>query len=246
MTRRTASLGPDAPIMPRPDPTMGPGAFGYAADGGGEGRSEVVMRAAPRGHDAPRSRRALLIGTVAAVGAGIASVVGRAVPGAAADGDPALLGRSNETTGTTRVTRTTNGPALIADAAPSGTALTGAASDGVGVQAIADRGLAISAMAVEGVAVDARSFGGDAIRVRHGRVRLGGLSGLVTIREGEERVVVSPWVPFRAGSILLLSPRSDLGGRDLWYELDGEERQYAIRVSAPATVRIDVGWVLLN
>lgn len=97
----------------------------------------------------PRSRRALLVGALGGVVAAAASSLVRPSSVVAANGDPLLLGRTdNAATLNTSLTNTTpGGNVLSATAAGTGTAISGTGNAGRGVTGITQTGSAVRAAA---------------------------------------------------------------------------------------------------
>jgi hypothetical protein len=105
-----------------------------------------------------RGRRSLFVGTLAALGAWLTR--GPAPRAAAADGNPALLGRRNEESSPTRVVNTTrSSTALRGEASgPSAIGLEGVSRAGHGVHGLSRDGNGVSGESVFGVGVSGHSI----------------------------------------------------------------------------------------
>lgn len=71
-------------------------------------------------------------------------------------------------------------------------------------------------------------------------------SGVATIGAGNNRVTVTPGVNVTAGSFVLLTPKANLGGRDLWFTTNATQNKFTIRMSSPRSSGTKVAWLLLG
>lgn len=78
-----------------------------------------------------------------------------------------------------------------------------------------------------------------------GRLKLG-TSGVATIGAGQAVVVVPVGVDVTAGSFVLLSPKVNLAGRDLWWTIDQVNDTITIRISSSRTTATKISWLLLG
>jgi hypothetical protein len=78
-----------------------------------------------------------------------------------------------------------------------------------------------------------------------GRVKFS-TSGVATIGAGNDRVTVTPGVNVTAGSFVLLTPKVNLGGRDLWFTTNATQNRFTIRMSSPRSSGTKVAWLLLG
>jgi hypothetical protein len=118
-----------------------------------------------------------------------------------------------------------------------GDAVWGVTSDGVGMHAWTTNGTGVEAGSEHALALHT-----------WGRVKFEKVSGIATIRAGHTSVTVSPGagVDIVKASFVLLTPRSDLRGRRLWYTLNLLANTITIRMSSAAGSSVQVGWLLLN
>jgi hypothetical protein len=192
------------------------------------------------------SRRMFLSAGLGSVAAAMAWLVGRMSPVGAATGDPVVAGQGVESTDATRITRTTSGPVLMAEASGPGVGLVGRSEAGLGVYGIAATGHGVLGSSVSGSGVEAWSRDGAALHLRRGRFRADGISGALTIGAGETQASARVFARLSPEAFVLLSPASPLEGRDLWYELDHEERAMTVRVSTPVDEDVRVGWLVVG
>jgi len=79
-----------------------------------------------------------------------------------------------------------------------------------------------------------------------GRVNFFGISGIATIPPGAISVAITLAVNVTAGSMVLLSPRVSLGGRDLWWTKNVGSTGITIHLSSARSTETNVSWLLLN
>ncbi len=192
------------------------------------------------------SRRVLMSGAVAAAAATIASAVGWPFEARADDGEAVRLGRTSVAAAETRVRRSSSGPALSGEASGPGVGVVGMTRTGIGTYGIADSGHGVVGESVDGIGIEARSSNGVALRIRRGRLKADGISGVAFIAAGDERAIVRPGVHIAVGSFVLLSPMVDLAGRDLWYTIEPGNRTITVRLSRAADTSVRVGWLLVG
>jgi hypothetical protein len=118
---------------------------------------------------------------------------------------------------------------------PTGRGVVGSATGGQGV-----RGEATS-----GVGLFGASSTGFALRT-NGRVKADKVSGVATIGVGKRSVTVTPGVDITAGSFVLLTPRTDIGARRLWFSTDPTNNRFAIHISSARVRTTAVAWLLLG
>jgi hypothetical protein len=58
--------------------------------------------------------------------------------------------------------------------------------------------------------------------------------------DGQYPITVTP------EAFVLLAPRANLNGRDLWYTTDPEADTFAIHISQPRSKPLPVAWLLLG
>jgi len=191
------------------------------------------------------SRRTVLASALAVVGGAVGMVLGREFTVRAADGAaPVVLGATNSSDSATRIVRSTSGPALIADGSGPGVGLSGTSEAGIAVYGVAQSGFGVLGSSATGSGVEAVSPGGIALRVRRGRVRADGISGIARIVEGASIVTMRPAALIAPDAFVLLTPMADLGGRDLWAVV--KEETLDIHVSSPVDEDTRIGWFLLG
>lgn len=79
-----------------------------------------------------------------------------------------------------------------------------------------------------------------------GRVRFHGISGVATIPTGTTSVVVNPGYDVTTDSFVLLTPRANIAGRDLWFGTDATNSTITIRMSASRPKDTKISWLLLD
>jgi hypothetical protein len=71
------------------------------------------------------------------------------------------------------------------------------------------------------------------------------MSGVAIIAAARSSVTVQS-VDVVQASFVLLTPRTNLRGRDLWYTTDPEANAFTIHMSEPRSNPTPVGWLLLG
>ncbi len=195
----------------------------------------------------PRTRRALLGAALGASVATVASAFGRPLSTRAADGDVIHVGDTLTATSTTElrsdvpfqeVLRAVSSIGVgLRGVTTSSTAVWGSAANGEGVAGQTDTGRAGLFVALErsGVALET-----------HGRVKFQGVSGIAKIPVGKTSLRISPGVPILAESFVLLTPRSDLGRRRWWVQIDARADTFTIHISSTAITDIRISWLLVG
>ena len=196
---------------------------------------------------ARRSRRALI---VAGLG-GLLSVLAfprrqATVNAASASHEPVVLGADNAASAPTRIASMTAPTAFVADAAGPGVGMLGTTETGIGVYGLADRGFGLLGSSVSGSGIEAVSPDGIALRVRRGRIRADGISGIATIATGTTSTSIAPAVRMPSDAFVLLSPMMDLGERRSWATTDPENNVITVHVSEPSDRALVMGWLLLG
>lgn len=191
------------------------------------------------------NRRAILTGALAGVGAWVAGAIGRANP-VQADGENIVIGGDYATAmSRTALTNETNNETVwYLYNSHQGTALYALSNSGIGVNAISNFSSGVYAVGKPAITADP-SGQGYAI-VGKGRVRLERISGVAVIPAGRTSVRITPGVNLNTGSFVLLTPRSNLNGRDLWYRTDPPNERFTIYLSSSRTVPTRVSWLLLD
>lgn len=191
------------------------------------------------------TRRAVLTGALAGAGAWIAGAVGHANP-VRADGENIQIGGDYATAmSRTALTNETNNETVwYVYNSHQGTALFALSNSGIGVNAISNFSSGVYAVGKPAITADP-SGEGYAI-VGKGRVRLERISGVAVIPAGRSSVRITPGVNLNTASFVLLTPRSNLKGRDLWYRTDPPNERFTIYLSSPRSVATRISWLLLD
>ena len=120
----------------------------------------------------------------------------------------------------------------------------GESTNGPGLEGESTGAAGVKAHGVTGVL--ASSAAGLAIHTTSGRVRFDGISGVATIPEGATEVEVETSVPLDKNTFVLLTPRSNLNGRDLWYQIPSETGRVTIRMSEVRNKNTAVAYLILE
>jgi hypothetical protein len=194
------------------------------------------------------SRRRMLgaaLGGAAAIGVATLSTPALAQ---AADDDPLLLGAENTASSITVITRTpvanAEAATLLAETTISA-ALVGHATEGRGVLGISTSGQGVRGEATTGTGGAFASSTGYALSTA-GRIRFTKVSGIATIWAGATSKTEHPGVDVVTASFVLLTPRSNLGSRGLWYTIDTAANTITIRISSALGSNVSIGWLLLG
>ena len=99
--------------------------------------------------------------------------------------------------------------------------------------------------ASSGVGLYGTTTTGYALRTS-GRIRADKVSGVATIEAGNVNITVTPGVDVTASSFVLLTPKANLGGRDLWFTTDATSNRFTIRISSARTSSTPVAWLLVG
>jgi hypothetical protein len=131
---------------------------------------EMVREDQPMDQMTPRSRRAVLAGTIGGLAAAVASSLIRPSSAAAVNGDPLLLGQTNNTaTLETALTNSGGGNALTATATGAGRGVAGISQNGVAVRAASfGSGYGVQASSATGTGLLTTSTSGIALRASSG------------------------------------------------------------------------------
>lgn len=129
----------------------------------------------------------------------------------------------------------------VGDTVPSSASKTGvygAANQGAGSRGVWGR-------SQSGSGVYGSSPNGYALR-GSGRVRFDKVSGVATIPAGSTSKTIALDVNVTSSSFALLTPRSNLGGRDLWYTVNATANSITIRISSARSSNTAVAWLLVG
>jgi hypothetical protein len=166
--------------------------------------------------------------------------------------------------------RANNHPVLVAQSVGSGTALIGSSGSGTGLAVESGSANALSARSngnkdtsavfaynTFGDGVTAGSKSGTAVRAgaeigyalhTEGRLKFQQASGVATIAAGRASTTVFPFpfAAFAANAFVLLTPRVNLRGRDLWYTTNPGASTFSIHLSAARSSPTTVAWLLVG
>ena len=57
---------------------------------------------------------------------------------------------------------------------------------------------------------------------------------------------MTPGVDIQSSSVVLLTPRGNIGSRALWYTVDATGNRFTIRLSSAVASAVDIGWLLIG
>lgn len=194
----------------------------------------------------PRSRRAVLMTAFGAAAGAVAAAAGLPGRAVAADGEPLVIGQENQGDSATRLTRSSSGPVFMTEASGPGVAASARSGSGIGVYGLSDTGHGVLGSSVSGSGVEAWSRDGWALRVRRGRVKLDQVSGVATIAAGEASVAVRSPEGIAPTSFVLLTPMTNLAGRDLWFDVQLEDGTFSIHLSSAVDESTRVAWLMIG
>ena len=210
------------------------------------------------------SRRGVLAAALGGVAALAAQALGRPSSAAAANGEALTVGQTKSGTAPTALATTQNYSAGIyafgvtdkgINAFPQsatiaahtkdtyGAAVLGYAESGyVGVVGRSQSGSGVHGFSTAGTGVLAE---GVYAITSFGRLYID-RSGVATIAAGQTSVNVSAPGGVTAQTFVLLTPKANLGGRDLWFTTDVPNNRFTIRISSSRTKSTPVSWLLLK
>jgi hypothetical protein len=167
------------------------------------------------------------------------TTISAAIVGVASETGQGVIGRSVNSAGVQGYSETdagVNGFGVYGVWASGGAyGLFGTTVEGDGVHGESDSGVGGSFV----------SNGGEAL-FTSGRLHFEKVSGVATIAAGNTSKVVTPGTDLSSASFVLLTPRSNLGGRDLWYTVDAGADTFRIRISKAMGGPLKVGWLLID
>ncbi len=118
-------------------------------------------------------------------------------------------------------------------------------ADSRGVVGQTTAGQGIRGEASSGVGLYGTASSGYALRTS-GRVRVDKVSGVATIAAGRTSVTVSPGVDVTSSAFVLLTPRTNIAGRALWFSTSATANTITIRMSTKRSSSTSVAWLLLG
>lgn len=114
-----------------------------------------------------------------------------------------------------------------------------------GVWGVSNPGQGVRGETTTGIGVYGIASTGYALR-SSGRLRFDKVSGVATIAAGATSVTITPGVDVTSASFVLLTPRSNLGSRSLYYSTDATNNRFTIRLSSSRTSSTVVAWLLVG
>lgn len=165
-----------------------------------------------------------------------------------ATNQPGILARSRGNS--TGVLGFSGGTSSTLPAAPAKTGVFGQASQDSssrGVWGKATSGQGVRGDASTGAAMygAASNKAGYAIR-GSGRIRFDKVCGVASIPAGSTSVTITPGTDITADSFVLLTPKSNIGTRSLYFTTDATNDRFTIRMSSSRTSATSIGWLLLR
>jgi hypothetical protein len=142
-----------------------------------------------------------------------------------------VVGSSNSGSGVYGTSDSTNG---VYGYCPPGAAVLGESRTGYGVHASSLHGVGVHASTTDGLALETE-----------GRVQFS-TSGLARIAADQTSVTFAPGVDVTANSFVLLTPKVNLGGRNLWFTTSTAANTITVRISSARTSLTKVAWLLLG
>jgi hypothetical protein len=126
-----------------------------------------------------------------------------------------------------------------------GQALQDSGSRGVWGKSSAGQGVRGEVATGSGVYGIATSQTGYAIR-GSGKLRFDKVSGVATIPAGATSVTITPGVDINSSSFVLLTSKTNLSSRSLYYSTDSTNNRFTIRLSSSRTSSTVVAWLLVG
>jgi hypothetical protein len=96
-----------------------------------------------------------------------------------------------------------------------------------------------------GSAVFGSADSGYALR-GSGRVRFDRVSGVARLAAGSTSKTITPGVDVTSSSFVLLTPKTDIGTRSLWFTTNPTTNTITIRMSSSRTRATDIAWLLVG
>jgi hypothetical protein len=122
----------------------------------------------------------------------------------------------------------------------------GTTGETVGVRGttVSPTGYGVHGLSGTGTGVFAESNSGTALKVT-GRAKFS-TSGVATITAGTTSKKVTPNVNVTSNSFVLLTPKTNIGGRALWFTTDTSGDTFTIHMSSTRSSSTRVAWLLLG
>jgi hypothetical protein len=186
----------------------------------------------------------VLAGAVGGLGVLTADAIARSSAVRAVD-NYVVLGGDNFAAVTTRVTNNANNASTMLCWNPAGGAALEAESNWTAVLAKdVGNSRAVVGQTGGGVALLGSATTGLALHAA-GRAKFDS-SGVATIPANQTSVTVTPGVNVTSASFVLLTPKSNLFGRSLWYTTNPGADTFGIRMSSAKGTPTKVAWLLLG
>jgi hypothetical protein len=96
-----------------------------------------------------------------------------------------------------------------------------------------------------GAGVYGVNYGGGLALKTAGRAKFS-TSGMATITAGSTSKTISPGVNVTASSFVLLTPKTNIGSRALWFTTDASGNKFSIHMSSSRSSGTNVAWLLLG
>jgi hypothetical protein len=116
-------------------------------------------------------------------------------------------------------------------------------SRGVLGRSISGRG--VSGEVISGIGLFGSATTGLALQTV-GRWKAGRISGVATIDAGDTSVTVNPGVNVVSSAFVLLSPKTNVGSRALWFTTNPSTDRFTIRMSSPRSSKTRIAWLLVG
>jgi hypothetical protein len=137
-------------------------------------------------------------------------------------------------------------PTRISNNSPNKSGIVGASSGGAGVVGFSENGVGVFGQVNSGVGLLGEAVhSGHALRTK-GRIKVGQVSGVATIKKGKRTVTVTPGVPINSSSFVLLTPMTNIGSRGLWFTKKVTVNRFVIQMSSTRGGPTKVAWLALE
>lgn len=120
-----------------------------------------------------------------------------------------------------------------------------ASGDGFGLFGTTNDGEGVHGESVNGTGGSFVSQNASALSTS-GRLHFERVSGVATVPAGSFSQVIAPNTDLSGDSFILLTPRGNLAGRDVWYTVDPNADTFRIRLSKPLPYALEVGWLIID
>ena len=191
------------------------------------------------------TRRTLLAGALGGIGVWAAGLLTRANPVRGANGDVMHVGDTlTGTTGTTLDLTSGSGGALKGTNTGSGIGVWGVSDSGAGVRGESNSDAGVLGSSPAGIGLFGESATGYGLSVV-GRAKFS-TSGIAQLAAGSDHVTIAPGANVTRSSFVLLTPKANLDGRNLWFITNPSEDRFTIRISSPRSSVTRIAWLFLS